>query len=185
MTSFVHLQATPKMLSAWNSLACLRLKPIPMVLKHRKIDGHRVRPQLASTPGRVPTNHTFPHISIASSRNHFLEGSGMLKTSKRWRFNAPTAATSHSHHVMTFGCCIASNKEMANGQALAGTHLTRPWIRIHWGVDDDDGDDDVDDYYYYFKHPKIGVGSEVYKCHPLSNNYWSYSDISISKSYKP
>ena len=25
---------------------------------------------------------------------------------------------------MTFGCCIASNKEMANGQALAGTHLT-------------------------------------------------------------
>ena len=95
-----------------------------MVLKHRKIDGHRVRPQLASTPGRVPTNHTFPHISIASSRNHFLEGSGMLKTSKRWRFNAPTAATSHSHHVMTFGCCIASNKEMANGQALAGTHLT-------------------------------------------------------------
>jgi hypothetical protein len=33
--------------------------------------------------------------------------------------------------------------------------------------------------------PKLEVGSEVYKCHPLSNNCWSYSDISMSKSYKP
>ena len=53
----------------------------------------------------------------------------------------------------------------------------RPWIRIHM--------DPLTGWWWWFETSQNwSLEVKFKKCHPLSYNYWSYSDISMSKSYK-